>query len=87
MPSYSWIEEGELKDQLLLMANLDFDLVELFARKFRKRMFEAKKVGSGINFFNQIHQEINNEYIAKQSEIQSKLYSVENPKRVFNSRK
>ena len=51
VPNLSWIEEGELTEQLLLMANLDFDLVELYARKFRKRLFEANKCRLQREFF------------------------------------
>jgi len=77
-PHLSWMEEGELTWQLLLMANLDFDLVELYARKFRKKMFEAKNVGSNVNFFNKLHEEVNREYLDRQSVIQSNLRTNEN---------
>jgi len=74
-PHLSWIEDGALTDQLLLMANLDFDLVELYARKFRQKIFETKKVGSKVNFYNQIHDQINREYSDRQAVIQSELRS------------
>lgn len=83
-PELSWIEDGELTDQLLLMANLDFDLVELYARKFRKKMFETKKVGSNINFYNDIHDQINSEYSNRQAVIQSELQSKENVEEYLN---
>lgn len=73
VPNLSWMEDGELTEQLLLMANLDFDLVELYARKFRKKMFETKNVGSNVNFYNSIHAEINKEYSDRQLVMQSEL--------------
>lgn len=78
VPDLSWIEEGELTDQLLLMANLDFDLVELYARKFRKRMFESKNATSNSDFYTKIHNEVNQEYMNQQSVIQSNLSSIDN---------
>lgn len=78
VPEFSWMEEGDLTEQLLLMANMDFDLVELFARKFRKKLFEAKNLGSNVNFFSHLHNEINNEYIARNAEIRSRLKTTDN---------
>lgn len=74
-PNLSWMEDGELTDQLLLMANLDFDLVELYARKFRKRLFETKNIGSNVNFFDEIHKQIYSEYTSRVSVIQSNIRS------------
>jgi len=73
VPSLSWIEKGELNDQLLLMANLDYDLVELYARKFRKRLYESKNVASNVDFYNSIFLKINQEYSNRQTVIQSEL--------------
>lgn len=78
IPTHSWIEEGEYTDQLILMSNLNFDLAELYARKFRKRLFESKNVSSNINFANKIHNEINREYIERESVIRSEIRSQEN---------
>jgi len=77
VPNLSWIEEGESTDELLLMANLDFDLVELYARKFRKKLYETKNVGSNANFFTQIHNEINLEFNNHQAVIQSNIRNKE----------
>lgn len=78
-PKLSWMEHGEFTSQLLLMANLDFDLIELYVRKFRKRMYEQKKVGSSPNFFAAIHDEIalalNNERLV----IHNKVSRLEDP--------
>lgn len=78
MPELSWIEKGELTEELLLMANLDFDLVELYARKFRQQLYQSKNVGSNVNFFNDIHARINREYTDRQSVIQSEIRTREN---------
>jgi len=78
VPKLSWMENGELTDQLLLMANLDFDLVELYARKFRKKMFESKNPTSNADFYTKIHNEVNRDFMDRQSVIQSKIRSLEN---------
>lgn len=85
VPSLSWIEDGDLTDQLLLMANLDFDLVELYARKFREQMFVSKKVGSKVDFYTNIHNQINQEFADHQAVIQSQLRSTDNIEEFVNS--
>ena len=52
---------------LLEFARYDFDLSELYARKFRKKMFEEKKGFSGVNFFRPIYDEIQKEYVTKRT--------------------
>ncbi len=76
IPSASWIENGKFTQQLLLMTNLD--LADLYARKFRKKIYE-KKISSNLDFYNEIHVEINKNYLDKQSIIYSKVRSQENP--------
>ena len=49
----SWIDDGPLVDRLIDLAQLDFDLVELYTRKIRKRMFEEKRAFSNANFYQQ----------------------------------
>lgn len=78
-PELSWIEEGEFTEQLLLMANLDFDLIELYVRKFRKQMYEQKKVASNPNFFVTIHDKIAAELNTERVTIINKFQSLEDP--------
>lgn len=77
-PNQSWIEEGELTKDLLLMANLDFDITELFARKFRKAIYEKKKVDSSVNMMNTISEEINYEHVNYRAKIESELRATDN---------
>lgn len=79
VPSQSWMEKGQYTEQFLGMANLDFDLIELYARKFRKKMFEAKKVGSSMDFYTKLHNDNNFEYNNERYKIQSELRSSDNP--------
>ena len=79
IPDYSWMETGQFTEQLLLMANLDFDLLELYARKFRKRMFESKSLASNTDFYSKLYDEISKELIAKQSLIQNKIRTHDKP--------
>ncbi len=75
LPTMSWIEEGDekLTSELLLLANLQFDMSELFARKFRKELYERKKLGSAANFYDLAHAEVSNEYSKLNAEINSQL--------------
>lgn len=47
---------------LLSFARYEFDLSELYARKFRKRLFEEKGAFSDVNFFRPIYDEIQREF-------------------------
>ena len=50
---------------LLEFARYEFDLSELYARKFRKKIFEEKKGFSSVNFFRPIYDEIQKEYVTQ----------------------
>ena len=47
---------------LLEFARYDFDLSELYARKFRKKMFENKNAFSDMGFYKPIYDEIQTEF-------------------------
>lgn len=47
---------------LLSFGQYEFDLAELSARKFRKKLYENKGAFSNVNFFQPIYNEIQNEY-------------------------
>ena len=73
IPQYSWMESGELTEDIILYSNLLFDISELYARKFRKSLYEAKKFGSSPDFFLKCYDEVQNDYVKYTSEIASKL--------------
>jgi len=50
---------------LLEFARYEFDLSELYARKFRKQIFEKKKGFSDVNFFRPIFDDLEKEYVTK----------------------
>ena len=52
---------------LLELARYEFDLSELYARKFREKIFEKKKGFSDVKFFQPIYDEIQKEYVAKRT--------------------
>lgn len=56
--------------RLLSLAQFDFDLSELYARKIRKEIYENKKVVSNSNFFEPYF----NSMISERNEISSKVY-------------
>ena len=51
--------------QLLNFARYDFDLAELYARKFRKRLYEEKDAFSDAGFFRPVYDEIQKEYLER----------------------
>lgn len=54
--------DNELAQDLLKFAQLNFDLTELYARKYRKKLFESKGVLSDVNFFQEAYKGIEQEY-------------------------
>lgn len=83
VPSSSWIEGGPQTRFLTEMANLNFDLAELQARKFRKRIYEDKNMASFNTLFQQVFQEINDDYAKRMAKISSEVYSSESPSEVL----
>jgi len=55
--------------QLLQFARFSFDLTELYARKFRKRMYEEKETFSKSNFYEPIFDDINEELANEHSRV------------------
>lgn len=51
----------DLVNQLLRVAQFNFDLNELYARRFRKELFDQKKIGSSGDFFQVIWQDLQRE--------------------------
>ncbi len=47
--------------QLVEVGQYYFDITELYSRKFRKRLYEEKGAFSNPNFFQSIHQDLQNE--------------------------
>ncbi|BDD05518.1 hypothetical protein [Aureibacter tunicatorum] len=67
--SYIVATSQDLADHLVEFGKLEFDLAELSARKFRKRLYEAKGAFSNTDFFKPLYDEI----MAEQSERLSQL--------------
>jgi len=51
--------------QLLDFARYDFDLTELYARKFRKRLYEEKGAFSDASFFKPVYDDIQREFLER----------------------
>lgn len=73
IPSDSWIEDGEQTEEILMIANLNFDLLELYSRKFRKKIFESKTFNSSFDFINKIYEEISRDLSEKQATISNEI--------------
>lgn len=52
---------------LLDFARYEFDLQELYARKFRKRLYEEKGAFSNVGFFRPVYDEIQKQYIERRN--------------------
>lgn len=61
--------DSAVANQLLSFARYSFDLTELYARKFRKRMYEEKETFSSADFYQPIFEEINNELSAEHARV------------------
>ncbi len=53
---------------LLDFARYEFDLAELYARRFRKKLYEEKGAFSNVNFFAPIYEEAQREFIERYTE-------------------
>ncbi|MEX2232991.1 MAG: hypothetical protein WD824_12575 [Cyclobacteriaceae bacterium] len=55
--------DEKIAECLLRFARYEFDLSELYARKFRKKLFESKGAFSSASFFRPIFDELQKEYV------------------------
>jgi hypothetical protein len=60
--------DEEFAQKLLRFAQLNLDLTELYARKYRKKLFESKGVFSEVNFFQACYKDIEKEYNERAAE-------------------
>lgn len=60
--SYIVAPDSLTANRLLKFAQAEFDLTELYARKFRKSMFENKKAFSDPGFYQRLYDSIQNEH-------------------------
>lgn len=69
--SASFIQTSDslISQRLLKLSQVEFDLAELSARKFRKLLFESKNVFSNVNFYQDLHTRIQKEHAARLSEL------------------
>jgi len=73
IPANSWLQQGEGTEILLKYAQMDFDLLELYARKFRQRLYEEKNAFSNPNFFQEAHDAVNAELAKRHVEMQNAM--------------
>jgi hypothetical protein len=57
--------DEEIAGSLLKFAQYEFDLSELYARKFRKKLFEGKGAFSSAGFFQPIYNDLQNEFVER----------------------
>ncbi|TDE11923.1 hypothetical protein E0F88_22975 [Dyadobacter psychrotolerans] len=67
--SYIIAPDSIVSKKLLNFAQAEFDLAELFARKFRKSMYENKKAFSDPSFYQKLYDNMQSEYAVKSSEL------------------
>lgn len=60
--SYLVAPDTMVAQQLVAFAQFQFDLSELYARKFRKELYEQKGTFSNVQFFQESHDKIQEEY-------------------------
>lgn len=59
--------DSTIARQLLAFARYEFDLYELYARKFRKRIYEEKGAFSNASFFRPAYDELQSELVTRHS--------------------
>ncbi|MEO6687199.1 MAG: hypothetical protein ABIN24_14610 [Dyadobacter sp.] len=67
--SYIIAADTITRNKLLNFARAEFDLSELFARKFRQLMFETKNALSDPNFYQKLYEQIQTEMVARNSQL------------------
>lgn len=61
--------DSTTENKLINFAQAEFDLQELYARKFRKSMFENKKAFSDPGFYQKLYDQVMEDYTVKVSEL------------------
>ncbi len=61
--------DSATENKLINFAQTQFDLLELYARKFRKSMFENKKAFSDPGFYQILYDQVMEEYTVKVSDL------------------
>jgi hypothetical protein len=74
IPTRSWMQQGGETDRLLQFAQMQFDFVELYARKYRKRLYDSKNALSNYDFYQKANDEIQAEYAYAQVDMQNAAY-------------
>lgn len=59
--------DSTMANELLLFARFDFDLAELYARTFRKKLYEEKGAFSDVNFFRPIYDDVQKQFVERHS--------------------
>ena len=67
--SYILATDTITRNKLLNFARAEFDLSELFARKFRQMMFEKKNAFSDPNFYQKLYEQVNAELAVRISQL------------------
>jgi 16S rRNA G966 N2-methylase RsmD len=67
--SYITAVDTITKEKLLKFAQVEFDLSELYSRKFRKLMFENKNVFSDPNFYKKLYDQVQTEMALRNSQL------------------
>jgi len=67
--SYIMASDSLTENKLLKFAQVEFDLAELYSRKFRKMMFENKKAFSETDFYQKLYEKVQAEYAVRNSQL------------------
>jgi hypothetical protein len=67
--SYIIAADTITRDKLLKFARAEFDLSELYARKFRQLMFESKNAFSDPNFYQKLYDQIHADLVVRNSQL------------------
>jgi hypothetical protein len=72
----------DFANKLLSFAHMNFNLLELYARKYRKRLYESKGVLSEVSFFQKAYEGLEEEYNERQAILTESTNLGQNEKRL-----
>ncbi len=78
-PEECWIEEGENTEYLVAFANLNWDMAELYARKFRQKAFNTQFLFADPNTVSRLYDETLKEMSTREVQFESQLRVADDP--------
>jgi hypothetical protein len=83
-PDKSWLQQGEGTETWLKMAQMEFDLLELYARKYRQQLAREKTIYSNPALLGQMQQNLKTRLASHQYEMQRAISESDSKREAFH---